>query len=127
MLHRVRVAMELGSFDKLSGEVEADESFVGGVGKHMHKAVKRQKLHERHARLPVPLPRGLEGGGLLPHVGGRPYPCLMAEAAKPDRTPFERFEEATRRLLSTPKREVQKAELRAKKERQAREAEGKKP
>jgi hypothetical protein len=33
---------------------------------------------------------------------------------------FERFEEATRRLLSIPKREVEKAELRRKKEQGAR-------
>jgi hypothetical protein len=43
----------------------------------------------------------------------------MAEAAKPEPTPFERFEEATRRLLSIPKKDVEKAELRRKKEREA--------
>lgn len=43
MLHRVRIAMEVGSFDKLAGEVEADESYVGGLGKNMHPA-KRRKL-----------------------------------------------------------------------------------
>jgi hypothetical protein len=37
-------------------------------------------------------------------------------------TPFERFEEATRHLLQVPKREVEKAELRAKKEREAKRA-----
>jgi len=38
-------------------------------------------------------------------------------------TPFERFEEATKRLFRVSKKDVDKAELRAKKEREAREAE----
>jgi transposase-like protein len=65
MLHRVRVAMELGSFDKLSGEVEADESFVGGLGKHMHKAVKRQKLHGTGGTDKTPVMGMLERDGKL--------------------------------------------------------------
>src|SRR6266566_4944963 len=42
VLHRIRVAMQTGSFDKLSGEVEADETFIGGLARNMHKD-KRQK------------------------------------------------------------------------------------
>src|SRR5713101_4559426 len=30
MTHRIRLAMQSGSFDKLSGEVEADETYIGG-------------------------------------------------------------------------------------------------
>ncbi len=40
MLGRIRLALELGSFEKLSGEVEADESYVGGKGINMHKSKK---------------------------------------------------------------------------------------
>lgn len=40
MLGRIRLAMELGSFEKLSGQVEADESYVGGRGFNMHKSRK---------------------------------------------------------------------------------------
>src|SRR5713101_6717644 len=36
MLHRVRLAMQNGSVEKLSGEVEADETFVGGKSVNMH-------------------------------------------------------------------------------------------
>jgi len=43
MLHRIRFAMKIGSFEKLSGEVEVDETFVGGKAKNMHKS-KREKL-----------------------------------------------------------------------------------
>jgi transposase-like protein len=37
MLHRVRLAMKSGTFEKFSGEVEADESFFGGKLANMHK------------------------------------------------------------------------------------------
>lgn len=43
MLHRIRLAMQNGSFEKLSGEVEADETFFGGKARNMHKS-KREKL-----------------------------------------------------------------------------------
>jgi hypothetical protein len=36
MLHRVRLAMQSGTFDKLSGQVESDETFVGGKVANMH-------------------------------------------------------------------------------------------
>lgn len=36
MLHRIRLAMQTGSFTKLSGEIEADETFVGGKAINMH-------------------------------------------------------------------------------------------
>ena len=32
MLHRIRLAMQDGNFEKLSGEVEADETFIGPTG-----------------------------------------------------------------------------------------------
>ena len=30
MLHRIRLAMQSGSFDKIGGEVEVDETYIGG-------------------------------------------------------------------------------------------------
>ena len=32
MLHRIRLAMENGCIEKLSGNVEADETYIGGYG-----------------------------------------------------------------------------------------------
>jgi transposase-like protein len=44
MLHRVRLAMQTGSFRKpLEGEVEADETFIGGRMKFMHKSKRAAK------------------------------------------------------------------------------------
>ena len=36
MLQRIRLAMQNGSFDKMDGEVEADETFIGGLARNMH-------------------------------------------------------------------------------------------
>jgi hypothetical protein len=37
MDHRIRLAMQTGSFEKMKGEVEADETFIGGLARFMHK------------------------------------------------------------------------------------------
>src|SRR5262249_11186919 len=42
MLHRVRLAMQSQSFEKMSGEIEADETFIGGKVKNMHKSKKHR-------------------------------------------------------------------------------------
>src|SRR5688500_16179781 len=47
MLHRIRLAMQTGSFDKLDGEVEADETFIGGKARNMHAKVRKQKISGR--------------------------------------------------------------------------------
>jgi transposase-like protein len=48
MLHRIRLALQdPSSGGKLSGEVEVDESFIGGKARNMHKDVKARKIHGR--------------------------------------------------------------------------------
>lgn len=37
MLHRIRLAMQEGSLEKFSGEVETDETYIGGKAENMHK------------------------------------------------------------------------------------------
>ena len=49
MLHRIRTAMTTGSFEKLANEVEADETFVGGLSKNMHKDKREAKIKGRGA------------------------------------------------------------------------------
>ncbi len=45
MLQRVRLAMQAGSFwNKLEGEIEADETFIGGLARNMHKNRRAQKI-----------------------------------------------------------------------------------
>jgi transposase-like protein len=43
MLQRIRLAMQSGTFNKLGGEVEVDETFIGGKARNMHKA-KRERV-----------------------------------------------------------------------------------
>jgi transposase-like protein len=45
LLHRIRLAMQNGTFDKLSGHVEVDETFIGGLARNMHRADKARKIH----------------------------------------------------------------------------------
>jgi transposase-like protein len=71
MLGRVRKAMELGGLEKLEGEVEIDETFVGGSQRFMHTArkaeAKRGKKRGASSQTPVV---GLlsRGGEVRAHV-----------------------------------------------------------
>ena len=49
MLHRIRLAMQSESFDKMGGEVEVDETFIGGKARFMHKAKREATIHGRGA------------------------------------------------------------------------------
>jgi transposase-like protein len=42
VLHRIRLVLSQGSFEKMSGMVEADETFIGGLEKNKHED---KKLH----------------------------------------------------------------------------------
>ena len=44
MNHRIRLALHEGSFDKLSGEVEVDETFIGGKARNMHVAQRNRRI-----------------------------------------------------------------------------------
>jgi transposase-like protein len=44
MDHRIRLAMQTGTFLKMSGEVEAEETFIGGLAKNMHRHVRERKI-----------------------------------------------------------------------------------
>lgn len=46
MNHRIRLAMKLGTIEKMDGECEADETYVGGLAKNMH-VVRRDKVITR--------------------------------------------------------------------------------
>src|SRR5437660_9930139 len=41
LLHRIRLAMQDGSIEKMKGRVEADETFIGGLARNMHKSKKK--------------------------------------------------------------------------------------
>jgi transposase-like protein len=43
MLHRIRLAMQTGTFAKLGGEVEVDETYIGGKARNMHRGARKAK------------------------------------------------------------------------------------
>lgn len=47
MLHRIRLAMQTESFEKLNGTVEVDETFIGGQARYMHKDKREEKIKGR--------------------------------------------------------------------------------
>jgi transposase-like protein len=47
MAHRIRLALQQGSFEKMSGQVEADETFIGGKASNMHKSQRAKKIQGR--------------------------------------------------------------------------------
>jgi len=47
MLQRIRFAQHTGSIRKMSGTVEADETFIGGAARFMHKHKRQEKVHGR--------------------------------------------------------------------------------
>lgn len=49
MLHRIREAMRTGTFEKLKGTVESDETFIGGEARNMHKHKREKRIKGRGA------------------------------------------------------------------------------
>jgi transposase-like protein len=74
MLHRIRLAMQSKTYTLFSGHVEADETFIGGRARFMHKG-KRRKVassHGRHGKSAVM--------GLLERHGPGKHSRVKAEA-----------------------------------------------
>src|SRR5207249_4547977 len=59
VLHRIRLAMQTGSFDRFDGTVEVDETFIGGKARNMHKADRKRRVKGK----------GGIGSGKTPVVG----------------------------------------------------------
>src|ERR1700692_389007 len=47
MLQRIRYAMHHGTINKMTGTVEADETFIGGKARNMHKGKREEVIHGR--------------------------------------------------------------------------------
>ena len=70
MLHRIRLAMQARSFLKLGGpdgEVEVDETFVGGAARFMHADKHKRRITETGTYRPFFSPR--EGIPFQPWIG----------------------------------------------------------
>lgn len=47
MMHRIRLATQTGSFRKMGGEVEVDETFIGGRARFMHRGRREKAIKGR--------------------------------------------------------------------------------
>jgi transposase-like protein len=77
MLQRARLALQGKKAAKLSGEVEADESFIGGKARFMHAHKRAEKIHGR----------GPDGKAIVAAVlerGGEIRTRVMKTRRKPD-------------------------------------------
>src|ERR1017187_10381203 len=63
MLQRIRHAMHTGTFNKLSGQIEADETFIGGKARNMHKDKRAEKITGRGPKDKAIVMGVLERGG----------------------------------------------------------------
>ncbi len=63
MLHRLRLAMQTGSIMKFKGEVEVDETFIGGKARNMHKQARIRRITGTGGKDKTPVVGILERGG----------------------------------------------------------------
>lgn len=69
MLHRIREAMASKTFQKLTGDIEADETFVGGKSENMH-AKRRERVVRGRGAAHMTAVQGIlqRGGSMLANV-----------------------------------------------------------
>lgn len=65
MLHRIRLAAQSKTFNKLTGEVEVDETLIGGKARNMHKDKREEKIHGRGPEGKMIFAAVLERGGTV--------------------------------------------------------------
>jgi transposase-like protein len=63
MMHRIRLALQDQSFGKLSGEVEVDETFIGGKARNMHLEKRERRITGTGGKDKTPVLGMLERGG----------------------------------------------------------------
>ncbi len=83
-MHRIRRATEQGSFGKLSGEIEADETFIGGKARNMHVAKRQRRITGTGGKDKTPVIGILERGGKVrvSVIPNRRKQALQAEVKK---------------------------------------------
>ncbi|HEV2233027.1 MAG TPA: IS1595 family transposase [Terriglobia bacterium] len=84
MLHRLRLAMQTGQLMKLKGEVEVDETFIGGKARNMHIEKRRTRITGTGGKDKTVVMGFLQRGGAVcaEVVGSRKKKELQAEVKK---------------------------------------------
>jgi transposase-like protein len=93
LLHRVRLAMQTGTFDKLDGTVEIDETFIGGKARNMHKRAREWKITARGPKDKTAVLGMMERGGhvrteVVPNVRRRTLQPRVRDAVKAGATVY---------------------------------------
>ncbi len=84
MDHRIRFALAWSSSEKLSGHVEADETFIGGKSRNMHKSKRERRITGTGGKDKTAVMGILERGGKVRTtvVPNRKKTALQAEVRK---------------------------------------------
>ena len=84
MMHRVRKALQSGTFVKFVGEIEVDETFIGGKARNMHVDKKERRITGTGGKDKVAVMGILERGGKVQTtvVPNRKKKALQAELKK---------------------------------------------
>ena len=84
MAHRLRFALTEGGFNLLGGEVEADETFIGGKARNMHVAQRKRRITGTGTKDKTAVMGILERGGKVRTVvvPNRKRHALQAEVKK---------------------------------------------
>lgn len=84
LMHRIRFALHGGSFEKFSGEVEADETFIGGKARNMHIAQRKRRITGTGGKDKTAVMGILERGGKVKTIviPSRKKKALQAEVRK---------------------------------------------
>ncbi len=90
MLQRIRKAMELGNMEKLGGEIEIDETYVGGKIPNMHKHKAREAREKPNMGKTIVMGMVARGGELrtkiIPEVSAAiVMPIIQASVESPSR------------------------------------------
>src|SRR5438270_4260734 len=82
--HRIRLALTSGSFEKLTGEVEADETFIGGKARNMHLGKRQRRITGTGGKDKTAVMGIMERGGEVRTVvvGSRRKQDLQGEVKK---------------------------------------------
>ena len=82
--HRIRLALTSGSFEKLAGEVEADETFIGGKARNMHVGKRQRRITGTGGKDKTAVMGIMERGGKVRTVviANRKKKALQAEVKK---------------------------------------------
>jgi transposase-like protein len=84
LMHRLRFSLHSGSFEKLCGHVEVDETFIGGKARNMHASKRAEKIQGRGITGKMVVMGMLQRGGKVRTsvIGERDKQTLHGEVRK---------------------------------------------